>query len=292
VVNRITGAKKNVKASELFLFLKKHTLFEVMPEAPVVPKKARGKGGKPGRKPLVQLKPEEKPQTTLSSGKRAFSEALSPIPVEPLILTLAESQTIFEAYAACAGNISDWAVFSAEVCDGKFPPNDVRLVAEEFQPAVHFRPASGMVVIDRQTLGTAEAKRRRIDNAAAKVEEIRKTALAGVQAADASKARALGISRMPHLPSVSSGAAAPGGSAGSAEAAASVAGGPSVTGGSVAGAPMASAAPGANRGSAEVEFVRDVLQAAQEWIQVIPTVATRDSMTMLLIRAAQATLGQ
>jgi hypothetical protein len=257
--------------------LKKHTLFELLvPSAPVAPSRrarARARGGKNRASAVKEDKAvvgSKRSSATVKLDAQAASLSQPSTQPEPLILTLAEAEEIVSTFRSSTPNV-DWQALSQQVGEGKFSPADVRLIAEEFQPAIHFRPASGMVVIDRAIAGTTEAKRRRLEVSAAKVEETRKLALSGAQASDAGRARALG-----QTSSQQSGFAlsAP------------------MTPTTTSAATAANGGMSAPRGSAETEFVRDVLQAAQEWIQVIPTVATRDSMTLLLIRAAQATLGQ
>ena len=281
VVNRVSGAKRQIKASEVSLFLKKHTLFEIVPQPPAGPaRRARGVRGRGARGGASTPKPEKAEKSLLPKtlGKRTLAVKAEqsgglPVqkPMEPLILTLAEAQEISRVYSSRYSTDlpitpADWTAISAQVCHAKFSAEEIRLVAEEYQPAVHYRATTGMVVIERTSAGAVDVKRRRMEAAAAKVEEARKSAIGGIQASDASKLRALG--QPPHIASA-----------------------PNLPGPSPATGPNPNG-PTPPRGSAETEFVRDVLQAAQEWLQVIPTVATRDSMTALLIRASQATLGQ
>ena len=328
VVNKLTGAIKEVEESQVALFLRKHTVYQILPEVKVEKEK-------PSRKPAPKkvVKPQQKsnskrpvnatppsPSSAISGNPPASKKSRKDLPsvqdsqvqsdadddAEPapvtgstgqmLVLSLEDVDELSRKYASMVNESQtgeiDWAVLAAETCSGKLTAADAELVATEYQSHIHFRPSLGVVVMERhETRGLSDYKRHKLtvkklkQSVPAMVKQFNtaqivkdditdsraERALARIEAGDLSATAPVEATRLAQMDSLRRP-------------------GPGRPRKMPMSFPPAGSAPGPQLATAEAEFVRDVLIAGGEWLEVMVTVITRESLSQMIIRAASEVL--
>ena len=332
VVNKLNGAIKEVEESQVALFLRKHTIYQILPEVKVekekparkaAPKKVLKPQPKPNTKRPVNASPpspssaisgnppaSKKSKKDLSSVQESQVQSDADDDAEPgpatgstgqmLVLSLEDVDEISRKYAelvaaSLTGSI-DWSVLAAETCGGKLTATDAELVATEYQSHIHFRPSLGVVVMERhEARGLSDYKRHKLT-----VKKIKQSVPAMVhqfQAAQAIKDEVPGESRAERaLARIEAGdlSAAPIPPVDHRMQMDSLRRpGPGRPRKMPMSFPPAGPAPtGPQLATAEAEFVRDVLIAGEEWLDVMATVVTRESLSQMIIRAATQVFAQ
>ena len=241
-----------------------------------------------------------------------------------IILSLEELAEITDKYASMATQ-PDWTELASSVCNGRFTADEVEIIATEYQANVHFRPSIGMIVIP-PTARSSEYRRHQMviskiqgvagevvkafkeikqggSKVAATTDGLNPLKTEAAMRADAALARIHSgeaearfgrpmmmpppqpamHARMPYQPGMPMMLPQPGSSMFEFMRRPGP-GRPRKT-------PMPPLLPASGQPqSGEIDFVRDLLLSGDEWLQVVSSVVTRDSISALVLKAAQTVL--